>query len=290
MSLKLFFLFILSSSFLFSLDLKEEYKVDGFDFKASDIDASIDNDFIIYHFEKNRHHKSFTSSKLLKKLQDAGIILDDATKGIVHVQRNSKLDYAPITQKIKSYYHRYYPKMQIKEVKYLQNSFIHDLGKDYILSFKKTAYLYQRSSLQILSNKTGKRHFITYEIKASLKVFKARHNINRGKILTSLDLSINIEDFKRFKGMPVQNALKGRLRLKKRLIEGKVLYLQDIEKLPDVLKNKEVNVRYISGNVHLEFIAISLEDGHIGEEINIKKRDGQRLKAKVLGPNFVEIQ
>jgi len=290
LSLKLLFLLIFSSSFLFSLGLKEHYKINGLDFNASHIDPSISKDFIIYHFEENRHKKSFTSSKLLKKLQIKGMELSDESKGIVHVQRNSNLDYAPITKEIKAYYLSHYPKMSIKEVKYLKSSFIEDLGLDYTLSFKNKAFLYQRSSLQIFSNKTGKRHFLSYEIKASLKVFKARHNINRGKILTPLDLRTTIEIFKRFKGMPVQNSLKRRQRLKKRLIEGKILYLHDIEKLPDVLKNKEVNVRYISGNVRLEFVAISLEDGHIGEEINIKKRDGQRLKAKVISPNLVEIQ
>jgi len=290
LSLRLFFLFIYASSFLFSFELQEDYEINGFDFNASHINTLIKDDFVIYHFDKNKHKKSFTASKILKKFQDAGIELMDNTKGIVHVKRSSQFNYASVSNEIKAYYQNFYPHISIKEVNYLQKSFIDDLGKDYSLHFKSKAYLYQRSSLQIRSKKTDKRYFITYEITATLKVFKARHNINRGKLLTPLDLNINIEPFKRFKSIPVQNALKGRLRLKKRLIEGKILYLQDIEKLPDVLKNKEVNVRYISGNVHLEFIAISLEDGHIGEEINIKKRDGQRLKAKVISPNLVEIQ
>ncbi|HIC44739.1 MAG TPA: flagellar basal body P-ring formation protein FlgA [Sulfurimonas sp.] len=290
MSLKFLFLFILSSSFLFSLGLKNDYKVEGLDFNASHIDPSIKNDFLIYHFEENRHQKTFTSSKLLLRLQNEGMNLEDETKGLVHVKRNSKIDYSSISNKIKTYYHTYYPQMFITDIKYLQNTFIQDLGKDYTLKFKNKAYLYQRASLQLFSANTGKRHFITYELEASLKVFKASHNINRGKLLTPLDLRNENIVFKRFKGLPVQMALKGRLRLKKRLVEGKVVYLHDIEKLPDVLKNKEVNVRYISGNVQLEFIAISLEDGYISEEINIKKRDGKRLKARVISPNLVEIK
>ena len=290
MSLRAFFLFFLLSSFLFSLELQEHYKIDGSDFNASHIDPSIKNDFIIYHFEANKHQKSFTSSKLLNKFQKAGTTLIDDTKGIVHIKRNSELSYEPITKKIKSYYKSHYPGINIKSVKYTHNSYIDKLPQDYILHFKKKAYLYSRSSLQIISEKAGKRHFISYEIKASLKVFKAKNNINRGKLLTPLDLRSEIEVFTRFKAIPVQTVLQGRLRLKKRIVKDKVLYHNDIEKLPDVLKGKEVNVRYISGNVHLEFTAISLQDGYVSEEINIKKKDGQRLKAKVISSNLVEIK
>jgi len=290
LSLKLFLFFVSLPALLFSLTLKENYTINGLDFKASSIDASISNDFIIYHFEKNKHVKSFTSQKLLKRLKDKGLELEDKTKGIVHIYRSSQLDYAPITQAIKDYYHDFYPNMHIKNILYSKKNFIQELSTDYTLQFKKKAYLYHRSNLQLLYTKTDKRHFISYTIEATLKVFKARNNINRGKLLTPLDLRSENEVFKRFKSLPIQTALKGRLRLKKRLIKGKIVYLRDIEKLPDVLKNKEVNVRFISGNVHLEFLAISLEDGHIGEEINIKKRDGKRLKAKVISPNFVEIQ
>jgi len=275
---------------VYALELKSDYKIYGLDFNASHINPSIEKDFTLFHFEKSRHQKTFNSSTLIKTLNKHGIFVLDNSKGIVHLKRHSSLDYEPLEKEIKEYYLQYYPKMHIQEVIFKSGSFIKELPEDYELVFKNSAYLYPRSSLQVISKKEKKRHFLSYELKATIKLFKASHNINRGKILSQIDLIYKEETFTRLKGLPLQNVLKSRYRLKKRLVSGKIVYLHDIEKLPAVIKNKSVNVRLISGSVYLEFQAISMEDGHIGDEVSIKKRDGKRLKAKVISTNLVEIQ
>ena len=290
MFLRVISLCLIIFSHAFTLELKSEYKVYSSDFNASNIDPFIKEDFIIFHFEKSRHQKSYSSSKLIKILNEKGLSVIDKSKGIVHLKRQANLDYAPLKQKIKNYYLGFFPKMEIQDIIIKSGSFIEELPHEYELIFKNSAYLYPRSSLQILSSKENKRHFVSYELKATLKLFKASHNINRGKILSQRDLIYKEEPFTRLKALPLQSVLKSRHRLKKRLISGKIVYLGDIEKLPAVIKNKRVNVRLVSGSVHLEFQAISMEDGHIGDEVFIKKRDGNRLKAKVINNNLVEIQ
>ncbi len=168
--------------------------------------------------------------------------------------------------------------------------FIEELPKKYKLNFKPNSYLYNRSNVVLNSEQTKQRYFLSYELHATMKLFKARHNINRGKILTRLDLIYKDENFKRFQGLPVRDLDSAKLRIKKRLAKGKILYMHDIEELPYVLKNRPVNVRLIYGNVHLEFQAISLEDGHKGEYVFIKKADGKKLKSKVINRNLVEVE
>ena len=283
-------LFFLLSSNIFSLELKDSYTISGLDFNASHIVPSIKEDFIIYQFEENRHQKSFTSSKLVLRLQDKGLELEDESKGIVHLKRKSGLDYTVLREKIKLYYQNYYPHIRISDITFRQGTYIKELSNDYELKFKNNAYLYGRSSLQLISKTDTKRHFINYELSAFIKVFKASHNIKRGKILTQLDLKYQEVPFTRLKGLPLQDALGSNIRLKKRLVEGRIVYQHDIEKLPDVIKDKSVNVRLISGQVHLQFQAICLQDGHIGDEVTIKKKDGKRLRAKVVSRFLVEIQ
>ena len=290
MSLTHIVLFIVLSSTLFSQELKTTYTISGLDFNASHISPSVKKDFTVYTFEESKHQKAFTSSKLILRLQEKGLALEDKSKGIVHVKRKSGLDFKSLREKIERYYQNYYPHMKISDISFKQGSYIEELSDDYELKFKKNAHMYSRSSLQIISRKNKKRHFINYELNALIKVFKASHNIKRGKILTPLDLKVQEEAFTRFKGIPLQGSLKSNFRLKKRLIDGKILYQNDIEKLPDVLKDKNVNVRLVSGLVHLEFQAISLEDGHIGDKITIKNKEGKRLKATVISPHLVEIQ
>lgn len=290
MSLKHLVLILLLSSCIFALDLKNNYTISHLDFNASHIDPYIQNDFIIYRFEKNQHIKAFTSSKLLQNLQDSGLLLEDKSRGIVHINRSSSLDYEPIREKIRAFYRGYYPEIKIKEISFKQNSFIERALGGYELDFKKNAYLYHQSTLQLTSKRNKKRHFLSYELKAYINVFKASHNLNRGTILTPIDLNYKEEEFKRFTSLPVQDNLKVKMRLKKRLAKGKILYLNDMQRLPSVLKGKNVSVRFTSGQVHLEFQATCLEDGHIGDEVNIKRKDGKRLKAKVINTNLVEIQ
>lgn len=260
------------------------------EFNASTIDPQISHDFVLYRFDQNRHKKTFTSSRLLQRLEKQGMQIEDASRGIIHVQRSSNVDMEPLIAKVKAYYRNYFPDMHIEKVSLVTSSFIQKMPQQYTLVFKPNAYLYNHSSFKILSGESKKRFFIRYEIQAKMKLFKARHNINRGKILTLKDLVSVQTEFKRLKGMPLTSMMQQQVRVKKRLAEGKILYQHDIEPLPSVLKDKPVNVRLISGKVHLEFQATCLDDAVIGEYVYIERSDGKKLRAKVIHKNLVEIE
>ncbi len=290
MYLKVFLLSLFISSSFYGAVIKSEYTIDSMEFNASIVDPQIENDFVIYRFDQNRNQKTFTSSRLLQTFEQKGLQIEDASRGIVHVKRASHVDMGPIVQAVKAYYHKYFPDMKIEKVLLDTSSFIQKLPKHYTLEFKTNAYLYNHSSFKILSNDSLERFFVRYKIQAKMKLFKARHNINRGKILTPKDLVSVETEFKRFKGFPLISLTQQQIRIKKRLAEGKILYQHDTEPLPSVLKDKPVNVRFISGKVHLEFQAICLEDAAIGEYVYIEKSDGKKLKAKVISKNLVEIE
>lgn len=288
--LRLILLSLFISSSLSAITLKSEYAIDGLEFNASTVDPKISNDFLIYRFDQNRHKKTFTSSRLLQTFSERGLQIEDASRGIVHVKRTSHVDMEPVAQQVQDYYHSYFPDMNIDKVLLDTSSFIQELPQDYRLIFKPNAYLYNHSSFKILSETSAERFFVRYKVQAKMKLFKARHNINRGKILTPKDLVSTETEFKRFKGFPLFSLPQQQVRLKKRLAEGKILYQHDLEPLPSVLKDKPVNVRFISGKVHLEFQATSLDDAGIGEYVYIEKTDGKKLKAKVVSKNLVEIE
>ncbi len=275
---------------LYSASLQSDYSVYTTEFNASAIDPSIEQDFTIFRFEDNRHQKSFTASQLLELFAKKGIILQDKSRGIVHIEHLSTIDLSPIKKAIKDHYIKHLPQLNVQGIRLETNGYIDSLPKEYVLDFRPNAHFYHKSSLRLSSKTSPIRHFFTYQIDATITLFKARHNINRGKILTPIDLSYKEVAFNRLKGMPLQKFDRGRVRLKKRIVKGKILYQHDVERLPDVLKDKPVNVRLIDGKVRLEFQAVSLQDAHIGEFILIKKSDGKRLKAKVIDQNMVEIE
>lgn len=284
----LFFLFF--TSFLFSATLESKYKLHTLDINASLIYPEIQNDFHIYSFEKNKFRKSISSKQLIQIFQSHNIVLLDKSRGIVNFERTSNIDFSNIKEEVKKYYLSYYPKMHIETIVLRSNSSLSHLPKVYSINFKPKSYQHKSSSFRLISEDSKEQLFLNYTITASLEVFKASHNINRGKILSYVDLTYNKENFSRFTGTPLKSINKRQVRLKKRLLKGKTLYEHDVEPLPSVLKNKNVYVRFNNGNVHLEFQAKSLQDAQLGEVISVQKKDKTRLKAKVIGRNLVEIE
>lgn len=281
---------LLLNTFAFAATLESHYKLLTPELNASVIYPKIQNDFNIYTFDKNRNRKSFSSKTLIKIFESHNLSLDDKSRGIVHFERTSDIDLGPVKKEIEAYYLSHYSNIHIDSIILDPNGTITQLPKKYTLRFKPNAHQHNRSSLQLIADESKERFFISYTILATIKVFKASHNINRGKILSYIDLKQTNESFKRFTGRPLQSIGKSTVRLKKRLQKGKIIYEHDVEAPPSVLKNKPVYVRLTDGNVHLEFQAKSLQDGQIGDMISIQKKDKTRLKAKVVGKNLVEIE
>ncbi len=275
---------------LFSTDLESNYTLPSSELNASVIYPEIKEDFTIYTFTENRNRKSFSSDSLIKLFDEHDLTLNDQSRGIVHFERASEVDLRTIKNDIKAYYLSYYPNIQIKSIALHSNTPITQLPEKYTLTFKTNAHKYKHSSLQLNADELDVRLFIRYTIEATVKVFKASHNLSRGKILSYIDLKYTREPFKRFTGVPLKELGEVTLRLKKRLPKGRTLYEHDVEPLPSVLKNKTVYARFSRGNVHLEFQATSLQDGRIGDIVSIQKKDKTRLKAKVIGRNQVEIE
>ena len=290
MLLKLVFLFFIFVSSSFSYILEPHYTILTREFNASTVIPNIENDFVIYEFDKNKQKKAFNSDRLLKIFRSYDINLEDKSKGLVHVEQKSLVDLEPIKEKIKAYYKEFYPDIQISSVIIKSNTFIKELPEKYEIIFKSNAYKYSVSSIQIQIESSKRRYFINYKIKAKIKLFKARHNINRGKILTQIDTIYKLYDFEKLRGTPLKNHHSKRLRLKKRIQEGHIIYEKNVETIPDVLKGKNVLVTLQEGGVLLEFQAKSLQDAHVGDTIYIEKRNGKRLRVRVIGRNKVEIE
>ncbi len=275
---------------LFSTSLKSSYTIFSNEFNASIIDNSIKNDFVIYTFKNNRHKKSFYTKDLSLIFEKNHHKLESSSIKLVHVKHVSNVDLKPIKEKIKAYYLHYYPQMRISDIKIDVSSFINTLPSEYTLEFKSNAFHYAHSSLLLKDTKHKKRYFMNYTLTAELRLLKARHNINRGKILTQIDVINSNVKFKRLKAQPFSFKQKTDIRVKKRLLAGKILYQKDFEDLPAVLKGQAVLVHLINGSVQLEFQAIALQDACIGDEIYVEKSNKKRFRVKVMGKNQVEIK
>jgi len=213
------FFFLLTN--LFSASLKSSYTIFSNEFNASVIDNSIKNDFIIYTFDKNRHKKSFYAKELVQLFENRHLKLEPSPVKLIHVKHVSNVNLNPIKQAIREYYLSFYPKMRISSIEIKASSFIDALPLDYHIEFKSNAYRYASSSLFLKDTKQKKRYFINYRLFAELKLLKARHNINRGKILSQIDVISSYIKFKRLKAKPFTFKKKQTLELKNVFLQEK---------------------------------------------------------------------
>jgi flagella basal body P-ring formation protein FlgA len=60
--------------------------------------------------------------------------------------------------------------------------------------------------------------------------------------------------------------------------------------IPDVRKGERVHCLYREGPVEVEFDAIALKNGYVGDTVTLKKESGKTLRGVVTGKRSVEIR
>jgi len=132
-----------------------------------------------------------------------------------------------------------------------------------------------------IGNQERKLYF-SYEMNAKATVFKAKHNLLNGKILTIDDYdtaSVRLDELPRkviLQEMPSNFVVKNRIK------EGQILtnYLFDIQRL--VYKKESIKALLKEEGLIIEVSAMLLEDADLGDIVKIKTDQGKVLNAKII--------
>jgi len=140
------------------------------------------------------------------------------------------------------------------------------------------------------AQKIDKKIFVKYEIDASLEVLKAAYNIQKDKIITSSDTTSETVKFKNFFAKPLS---KGQLKnvVAKRFIRAAtVLTALDIAGASSVKRGSVMYAVISQDFLDIELEATTLEDGNVGDTINVKTKSGKVMKAYISSPSKLEIR
>lgn len=275
-------------STIFAHKLQKSYSYDTPIIYASDLFPEISKEFEVLQIPRHLQHFQISQKRLFHLFAREGIKLEGSALGVVHFRRKSELDLSDLKEKLRAYYLEHLPFLSIKNITIRSNRHIQSLPKDYETVFKKQLYKQNKGTFKITTNK--ERIFFTFTIDATYSQFQAKHSIKKGTLLTAKNTKLVVVDFRRTYDPLIGFDALSKVEAKRYLKAGKVITLKDVAPISLVKKGAIVNVKLIEGNILIHFSAKALKSGNLHETIHIKKNDGTRLKAKIIGKNKVIIE
>jgi flagella basal body P-ring formation protein FlgA len=139
--------------------------------------------------------------------------------------------------------------------------------------------------------KCGKRsHFLRYTLTGHISLYKAAHQIKKDRIITEKDLQRVTVPFLSLRGEPLGRTEVDRSIARRNIAKGKTVTRDMVAPIPDVRKGERVHCLYREGPVEVEFDAIALKNGYVGDTVTLKKESGKTLRGVVTGKRSVEIR
>ena len=171
----------------------------------------------------------------------------------------------------------------------MPRGYIESLTDTYIVKIQRDNHL-SRSGTLYVKTTDNKKIFFDYQVEAEVSVYIARKKIKRENELSLVNCKKKSIILDKFDAMPIQKLQQSMFQSKHQIREGTVITARDIEQLSIVKRDSIVSVILDEKNIAISFGAKALQDGKLDDTITIQKNNKQRLKAKVIGKNRVEIQ
>ena len=285
-----FAIFILFSVYLYAGNtLKNTYYIDTNDINISTIVPDVKKDFVLFKIEAGRYTKRIKSVNLLQILKSHGYDSCIADSSYVKFIKKSPIDTSKIELSLKEFYTNIYNDINIKTIRIIPRGYIDSLPNNYTVNVPNKSYLSNKGTINIKTiNK--RKIFFDYIIFAKISVYIAKKKIKKDVELSPINVAKNSIMLDKFRAMPIQNMRKGSMQSKQHIKQHTILTIRDVEPLSIVKRNSSVSVTLNNKNIAIQFAAKALQDGKINDIITVQRRDGKRIKARVIGKNKVEMR
>ncbi len=288
--------FILSTLFSVSLlqaqeiELKERYLIDSNIVTLKDLHISNSKRALLI-LKAGRVKWSVPAFRVVAKLKDLGYSCKPPNSSMIIFKLKRKRSFSKLETFLKRRYEEFYPTLAVDSVT------IEPTGSS-AQNFSLKPECEVRLSQKVFRKKRGtftvkcndKRYYFRYNLKGTISVYKANHQIKKDKIIDSKSVRPDKIEFDSFYAPPVVGDIYGRYIARQNIASGKVVTSANAEPLPAVLKNSRVKCFYKEGTVVIEFDALALQNGNVGDTVTVKKSDGKVLKGDVVGKEKVEIK
>ena len=283
----IFFLFVISE--LFSITLNSTYYVNSNNIKLLDVVPDAKYDVTIYKIDSNRYTKKIKSKQLVKSLQKHGIKSIETSSRYVKFIKKSPIDTSKIEKRLIQTYKNKYPDINIISIIVVPRGYIKSLPENYEVLIPRKAHLSKDGTLSIKTPE-HKKIFFDYTVNAKLSVYLSKKTIKKGEKISLLNTTQKNILFDKFRAIPVTTKQLGSIQIKHNTKQNSIITMKGVETLNLIRKGSFISVNLQNKNINISFSAKALQNGKLNDIITVQKSSGQRLQAKIVGKNRVEIK
>jgi len=292
MQIKTILLLFFTSSFLYSQNiLKNEYFIKNNLVMLSDIIANAKtDDKKLFSLEKNRHTLRIKSKKLIQLLKQNGYKgYISKHRGYIQFTKQSPINKSKIIAQIRKFYKTKYSVITIQNISVEPNVYMEKLPSFYTIHFQENSYLSRKGMLYI---KTLKRReiFFHYLIRAKVTIYQAKKTIERGTEIENRNCQKKSIMLDKFWAMPIQDINKHQYQSKYNIRAGRTITMRNVTGLDLVKRGSQINIFINDANMQITFSAKALQNGELGDTINVRNREGRKIAVVVTGKNRAEIR
>ena len=283
-------LFILFTCTILFADktFKSNYYIDSNKINISDIIPQVKNDKKLFMIDGSKYTKRVKSKDLIELLQKSGYMGYTSKHRYVKFTKKSPIDTSKIEEKLVKIYKEKYPEIKIKSIEVRPRAYLTALPDKYTVFLQPKQYLKSSGVVSIKSD-SKKQLFFNYSIDATIEVYKSRKNIKRNSELSNVNCVKKSIILDRFRAMPIQELVNGRVQSKNHIKINRVLTRRDVKELELITRGSTVNVLLSSDNIDISFSGEALQSGVYGDTIKVRQSNSKVLKVRIVGKNRGEV-
>jgi flagella basal body P-ring formation protein FlgA len=271
------------------LSLKSGYEFSGQNVTSRTLFPELSKSFLLFTVPAGKDRHRVSAEEIARVFARHGIAVETGSERFINFTRHSPVDLRPIEAKIATYYATYYPGIRIRSVEVTPRSHTPALPAGCRYEFSDRSYKYDRGTMHAVTP-DGEKYFFDYTVHGDVPVLRSVGKLKRETLLGPINTRSGTVSLAELRDLPLQNVPAGRYRLKRLLRDDAVILQRHVERAPLVIRGMPVDARLLEGSVLVQFRAEALQDGGLHDMISIQKPDGGRIKARVVGPNKVEIE
>lgn len=282
---------ILLVSNLYSAQLQRNYFVKGDEIKLSAIikDLPPKKDTVLFTLSNTKHIKRIKAKELIKILKEHGYKGISSPYPYIQFNKISPIDTTKIQNFLIKHYKAKYKEIEIKNIIVSPRSYRDSMPKEYSVEIRSKEHLGKDGVVAIKTDK-NKKIFFNYSLKAFVRVFTLKTDLERNGELSQLNTLKNSIILDKFRAMPLQTVKNSTLELKRKMKKGEIITVRDVAPLSLVRRDSSVNVSLYNGSIVITFSARALQDGAKGDTIFVENDKGKKIRVLVTGKNKAKVK
>lgn len=268
--------------------IQKSYYIDSRDINST-LFFKNKEEITLYKIPKSKHSLRIRKDQLEKLFKQNGFNDFEIDSRYVYFELNSPIDTTKLKNFLKEHYKNKYASMKINHISIKPRSYMEQLPKSYTIDIRSRSHLANEGVVSI-EDDMNRKYFFNYKIDAKVNVLKATKKILRGEEITPYNSKVHTIEFQRFYSIPLQKLYRSEFQAKYHIDKDDLILTRDLKKLDLVKEDTQVSVSLHSDGIAISFSARALQSGKLNDIITIQKRNGRKLKARVVAKQRVEIK